>query len=69
MSFASRFKAGSDIAGDLLNTYDAARRKKDMETIGKEKETNWSLQPQTEAEFVKELLTGGGRRCMLVVQK
>lgn len=33
MSFAARFKAGSDIAGNLLNTYDAARRKKDMAEI------------------------------------
>jgi hypothetical protein len=33
MSFAARFKAGSDIAGNLLNTYDAAKRKKDMAEI------------------------------------
>ena len=38
-SFASRFKAGSDIAKDLLNTYETARRKKEMGDIATQQET------------------------------
>ena len=38
-SFASRFKAGSDIAKDLLNTYETAKRKKEFGEIAGAQET------------------------------
>lgn len=38
-TFASKFKAGSDIAGDLLNTYELAKRKKAMAEIAGAQET------------------------------
>lgn len=38
-SFASRFKAGSDIAKDLISTYGTAKRNKEIGDIASEKET------------------------------
>lgn len=36
MSFASQFKAGSDIAGDLINTYQTAKRRKEFADLAQQ---------------------------------
>lgn len=49
MSFASQFKAGSDIAGELINTYQTAKRRKEFADIAAAQPDQQSTLTETNA--------------------
>lgn len=61
-SFASRFKAGSDIARDLLSTYESAKRNKEMGDIAAAKETEaYTPEQATQLEAAAKAIGPDGK--------
>jgi RecJ-like exonuclease len=61
-SFASRFKAGSDIAKDLLNTYETARRKKEFgEIAGAQEQADFTEEERAAMEAKANAVDANGQ--------
>jgi hypothetical protein len=61
-SFASRFKAGSDIAKDLLNTYETAKRKKEMgEIAGAQEQADFTPEERAAMEAKANAVDDNGQ--------